>query len=61
MICDFCEKKAVYKQKSTILCADCFGYFTEKLLNNWHKWVKNGKIGQEPPIWIYNHDNKIQE
>lgn len=58
MICDFCDKKAIYKQGRLIVCGECWTYFTSILTPNWEKWTKDKK-GAEPPIWVYNSDNKI--
>lgn len=61
MICDFCDKSATYRQGHLNICSGCFGYFTDMMFKNWHQWYRNGKIGQEPPLWVYHHDNKIQK
>lgn len=59
MICDFCENQSTYKHRSVYLCGECFGYFTQIMFDNWHNWIENGKVGEEPLMWVYNSDNKI--
>jgi len=59
MICDFCDNTATYRQRHIVICAECFGYFTELMFKNWQDWISDGKLDAEPPMWVYNSDNKI--
>ncbi len=60
-MCDFCDKEAVYRQGHLVICSDCFGSITDLMFKNWYGWIKEGKNGKEPVMWVYNNANKIQK